>query len=760
MTACPPLIRFAACLALIAGCAAPAPLQEDREEVLAVSNWQLEGGRPRPTSDLLGDVWAEDNGVDRKQWLAEMHGVSPDIDWRAIERENARSEHARRLGLTAADEPPGRWTEVGSSNQAGHTRCATVGPANADGQRYLYVGSANGGLWRGRLDGQDWQPISDDLFGGVDEVVALPGRAGGPDQVLLRRGRLLFFSEDSGTTWSQTPGFEEVTRIHRVLRRPGTDEVLALVDRSGACALWLSTDGGATFRSLWAGAVAADADLWVARSGARRGEELWVAFDGQLHRSLDGGKRFTPGPRIPGNVTGVHLRGSEAGGPTLYCAARVDGRWRLYRASTPTKLEERSLLPDFWGNIIALPHDPDVVLVGGIEAHRSEDGGATFEKVNTWGQYYGDPARSLHADVRGMVSLPDPAREGRDLCLVSTDGGTYASTDRGRTFRNLCLNGLGVAQVYSTLTSKQDPTLVLCGTQDQGYQRGHVRPSTTPGPSTPFDQLLSGDYGYLTSSDGEHDLVYSSYPGFVLVQEGAADPELLYPWVDFPERARHAWMPPIVADPTDARCFYLLADRLYRYRRREGPYWAYKPHSAQEFTAGGGSFLTAMDIAPSDATRMVVANDAGRLWASSDGGETWRAGKARGAEHLRPTCLEIDPNDPRRVVVGGSGYSAAAVWISVDGGAQWQPHGEGLPRTLVLGLAWSAGGDLYAATEAGAWWLPAGEVRWLNLMGSRAPATTYWSVERLGDGRMRFGTYGRGIWDYTRLPQPEGHVPR
>ncbi len=40
--------------------------------------------------------------------------------------------------------------------------------------------------------------------------------------------------------------------------------------------------------------------------------------------------------------------------------------------------------------------------------------------------------------------------------------------------------------------------------------------------------------------------------------------------------------------------------------------------------------------------------------------------------------------------------------------------------------------------------------RWENLMGRDAPATTYWSVEAVPSaGRVRFGTYGRGIWDFA-----------
>jgi hypothetical protein len=83
-----------------------------------------------------------------------------------------------------------------------------------------------------------------------------------------------------------------------------------------------------------------------------------------------------------------------------------------------------------------------------------------------------------------------------------------------------------------------------------------------------------------------------------------------------------------------------------------------------------------------------------------------------------------------------------------------------LPSTLVYGLAYAGdgSGDVYAATEAGAYCWSRATATWENIMGTEAPITLYWSVEAVpGLPLMRFGTYGRGIWDYaTEDPQPVG----
>ena len=723
-----------------------------------LSPHRLEDRRPLP-SDLLGDAWVEDNGLERKRWIAGMHRAAPGTDWRAVERENAERELARRSLEGSGAAGAGTWEEVGSRNQAGQTRCAALGPPGPDGGCALYVGSANGGLWRSDLSGGGWVPLSDALFGGVDEVLALAGDGGAPrgrgDILLLRRGRDLFRSPDGGGSWEVPTGLKGLVRVHRSVKLADEQATLLLLadvatPEGVRTALLASTDRAGSFVRRWTAELRGAGDLWVPRLGEPSRDHLWLVLAGAVRASVDSGHTFGPPVVLDGRARAARLAGSEAGGPRLYAALEVEGAWLLYRSDDGGRsFAPTAELVDFWGPLAAFPGDPDVVLYGGVEGHRSLDGGRTFERINAWGQYYGDPRSRLHADLRGLTVVPDPRIPGRDLCFFSTDGGTYVSTDRGATVVNISLDGLGVAQVYSTLSSASDPDLILVGTQDQGFQRGRRRPSPAGGPSTPFDQMLSGDYGYLTSSDGTHALVYCTYPGFVLVQEGEREPNLLYPWIDFPEGAEHAWLPPIVADPSDPESFFFLADHLYRYSRRRGPYWSFARHSHVDFAAGEGRHLTALAFAPSDPRRAYAANDAGDTWWSGDGGRTWSESRVGAGPYLRPTAIAVHPSDPDRAVVGGSGYSGPGVLATQDGGRSWRPAERGLPHTLVLDLAFDSRGEvLYAATEAGAYRCRLASGRWENLMGRSAPATTYWSVEVVAPDVARFGTYGRGIWDW------------
>ncbi|MEM6771615.1 MAG: T9SS type A sorting domain-containing protein [Bacteroidota bacterium] len=87
---------------------------------------------------------------------------------------------------------------------------------------------------------------------------------------------------------------------------------------------------------------------------------------------------------------------------------------------------------------------------------------------------------------------------------------------------------------------------------------------------------------------------------------------------------------------------------------------------------------------------------------------------------------------------------------------------EGLPPTVVHGLVANASESLiFAATEAGPFVYVASEERWFDLSGQFAPTMRYYSVEFLEDRNLaRFGTYGRGAWDFQveSLVSAEGPV--
>jgi len=191
---------------------------------------------PAPTDPRGGEGEGERN-IDRERYIERLHKTAPGDDWRVIEAENHERERQRRVDLVRG--MPGgsafltgpTWEEIGSRNQAGHTRCGHLGPDLGAG-RSLYVGSANGGVWRSDPTGGSWRPISDHVFGGTEDVFTLAPAAGTEPVVVFRKGTNVYRSDDGGATWDLASGLTALSSARRLLLLADAGQTLVLAARS------------------------------------------------------------------------------------------------------------------------------------------------------------------------------------------------------------------------------------------------------------------------------------------------------------------------------------------------------------------------------------------------------------------------------------------------------------------------------------------------------------------------------------------------
>ena len=703
---------------------------------------------PPPTEHRLADDAESEHKSRRKQWMRERHRAGPDVDVAAVERANGERERVKRNALASMQAAvASRWTERGSRNQAGRMHVAALAP---DGTS-LYAGSSKGGVWHGTLDGQDWQPLGDNIYGGAHWLAVVSGAGpSGPDVIVRATdGGEVHRTTDSGATWTAPAGLPSFQSVRRVLVTSDGSETIFLLGRywdggSYKNTLYRSTDRGASFQfsnglSTWEG------DVWTSRTG---GGALYVIKLDKLQVSVDNGSSWNDVGPLPVTAFGAELTGSEAGAPRLWAVLDTSTGRKLYRSDDAGgSWTFKHDVTDYWGSLNASITNPDLFAWGGVEVWRTTDGGDVFTKVNGWGEYYGDPAGKLHADIPGIDVVPAPGGGG-EIWYVSTDGGLYRSTTGLASVENLSLDGLRVSQYYSTLTSVADPDHVAAGAQDQGYQWAGDPPSG--GTLIDFDQLISGDYGHLTSGDGTHAYVYSTYPGFVLIQKGETNPALYT--TDFPPTENN-WLPSVVADPALNTRFFFPARELYRYTKGGGNTWSWAAWSTQDFGISNGEFLTEMVFSPVNTLRTYAVSNTGRMWRSFNHGLDWFEADdtGPGGQYFYGAALLASALDVDTVYVGGSGYSNPAVWHSTDGGNTYEPWGQGLPPTLVYCLAEApdGSGTLYCGTETGAYERKPGAAAWVDITSNDAPVTTYWSAEAVPAlNVIRFGTYRRGIWDY------------
>lgn len=160
------------------------------------------------------------------------------------------------------------------------------------------------------------------------------------------------------------------------------------------------------------------------------------------------------------------------------------------------------------------PTNDDIIYVGGIDMHRSTDGGSSWTQISKWSN---NPNLNtltvpfVHADIHEMEFRPGFPNES----LTGTDGGTYyansLSTASGNTGAIIPrLRNLNVTQFYYGTISQDDSSGddLAGGTQDNGTL---FRDNATAGTGNFFDRL-GGDGGF-TDYDDVPNYVITSFPG-------------------------------------------------------------------------------------------------------------------------------------------------------------------------------------------------------------------------------------------------------
>lgn len=200
------------------------------------------------------------------------------------------------------------------------------------------------------------------------------------------------------------------------------------------------------------------------------------------------------------------------------------------------------------------------------------------------------------------------------------------------------------------------------------------------------------------------------------------------------------------------------------------------PFAAAQWVALGpeGGAVTSLAASPTQPGRVYAGLTYGGVFRSADGGGSWEP--ARGGLQTLVWDLAVDPADPEVVYAGTSN----GVWVTRNGGADWEQKNRGLTRRNVflvqeLAVAPSSPGTVYAGSSFGLWkstdgaetWsrvrggLPDGPIQALAVHPTRA-GTVYAGVSRAGlfksedgGGSWRVAGQGRGLGSPRAPAVPE-----
>lgn len=724
---------------------------------------------PAPTDRKEGQREGEANKKERDAYFEHIHRAAEGVNWQAIEMENRFLRMKQRYELlkngtrgtkdTIAQDIIGTWEEIGSLNVTGRILYADWWQATGE----VYAAADGGSVWRGKDDGSNWE-LMNNLFelDGIIYLKVLPKNGAKRIMVVAPKHQThgFFYTDNEGQTWETPTGNAYNTiltfgRIHNcVVANDAAHTIYMVATDSVGNALYKSQDLGNTFSRVvklpgttYGGGT--QIDLWTDNDGSGT---LYLLGKNKCYKLV--GNAFTQlGVAPSSSYEEPALSGAEINGTTYLYARFKDGLNgdNLFFASADggTTWVNKGQLPDgmFMSNSFgASSITPNLVYLGNIEVHKSTNAGTNFNKISNWYDYYDYPASKVHADIPAILTFATGTNT--EMTLLCTDGGIFKSMNQCQNVQNITLSGLRNSQYYSTYTHRTNTDYVFAGSQDQGFQRSKIN----NGGIRNFDQLISGDYGYVVSSNGGN-TIWTNYPGSTMVYANYTSPNSSG-WLDFPCNG-NLWLPPLMADPDNPMKAYLAGGNT----GTGNAHIYHLTHTGNnisyiEESYDFGAAISALTYSPANTNYRYVMNDNAKFFVSTNKGQTWfdkgQNGLPQG-HYFYGNALLCSPTNRNRVYIGGSGYSNPGVYKTTSGGNSFTPMAAGLPSTLVYGLACTPDESLiFAATESGPYVYKQADTMWYYLGGTHAPDELFWSVEYIPSlHTVRFGTYGRGIWDFV-----------
>lgn len=693
----------------------------------------------------------------RARWFQERASWprrEPDVRSLIIERNRARTS------LEEADTTSG-WTLAGPTNIGGRMTAIAVHPTRPD---RIWLGGAGGGVWRSDNAGKTWRSLwhdEDSLNIGSLAIdpqnprVLYCGTGEANLSLDSYPGIGLYRSRNSGASWSLLAPADEVglpTRIGAIAINPHDNTHLLIggigytPDRPGG--LYSSRDGGRTWARLefvsphnyWCHAVVFDPTLpgrayaTITEQGSRSG--VWRTDDDgtswtHLTNGLPAPARFHRSSiALAGNHPGIlYVVAADARGRVLGVFKSTDGGTTWDEVGGAHFENERQMT--YNNTIVIHPDDPELVIVGGVDLHRTTDGGKTWYQVTRWYAERGSP-HYAHADHHALaIPAANP-----DRIYSVNDGGLDVSNDRGRSWRNQSA-GLSTTMYYDLDVAQSDGRVYGGGAQDNGT------PITTTGsPDDHFD-ITGGDGGWLVFDPDDANHLVASIYHMNLFRFRSTDG-----WKDISPPATKdekeaTWMVFVALSPADSRTILTGSQRVWR-SFTDGETWsAISP-------VLDGSPITAIEICRANTRNIYVGTENGGIYRTDDAGQHWSGNLASAALPGHTiTRLRSQPDNAAVLYATVANVGHAHVFRSDDDGQTWQDIDQGrLPDAPMhsVEIASNNPGTVWVCGDAGVFVTQDEGATWKSLNNGLPNIMVVDIVHHVRDQTLTVATYGRSLW--------------
>ncbi len=573
-----------------------------------VSNAEQEAylERALPAGDIPAGGYA--NGINASNYVTE---IPANMGW-------------RQLGPVYAPNADFSNPVTGASTPvSGRVSALAVVPStcSASGCGTIYVGAANGGVWKTTDGGKTWTVLTDrQLSLAVGAITLDPvnpnivyvgtGEANGSCD--SQHGIGILRSTDGGATWT-TLGFSQfvnrsVSDIIVDPRTAGTtDATLYVSDYSGvnnnstteACTanaspylptrgVFVSKDGGQS----WTNTLPIRTQSLVMDPNDPNTLYAGASFSG-VWKTTDDGQHWTQLTNgLPsGGFDRLTLAVAPSNAQVLYVSYDLNGAQALFKSTNGgASWTQQSNTPDAcdgqcWYDMpLAVdPTNADTVYAGGSANYGylfgSDPGCFTFSplapecnaqmmKTTDGGATWADTGENLSSATSGPIHPDDHvivvAPGYHNVVYTGNDGGVFYSTDGGATWTDLN-KGLATLQFQGLAVGPTGE--IFAGTQDNG--------TFMYSGSTTWSHVNGGDGGPTAADPTNANVSYNSYYGAQLFRndnngDRASDTWIMPFWGDFFEQGRGQFYEPYALAPSAPSDIFYGTYRVWRSMTRGG----------------------------------------------------------------------------------------------------------------------------------------------------------------------------------------------
>lgn len=628
----------------------------------------------------------------------------------------------------------GIWTTQGP--YGGEIYALKADPTNSN---VVYAGTNRGGIFKSTDGGQTWVAINNgitdrgsNIYAAVYDIQIDPSNSSmlyiGVWGTL---GKCVYRSTNGGTTW-QASGQGIIgggTYVGSLAINPtNTNIVYAGLSKFRGPALYKSINDGASWDTTsFSGPVSS-----ILLNSAHPDILLVGTLMSGITKSTDGGVTWSATNLTTGGVG--ELEADPTDSNKAY-AGTYEGIYKTTDAGNTWSLIGLDTLAVY--SISIKQGNPSLIYAGTINGvFKSIDGGTTWEPASNG---------ISHPGISSLEFGP----QGKILAGSFESGGIFTSTDAGSSWASSNI-GLTALEVRFILKDSQNSSVIHAGTAGRGMQKSTDGGLTWQGINTGLPRNSIAISGAIDANNSA--TLYagvSQYPDRGVYKSTNSGDS----WTPTTLVDQHVWS--IAIDPFNTGTLYAGAYFDDIYKSTDGG-------AAWSPTQFGMSIATSIVIDPANPSTLYAVNNLeDKIFKSENGGSTWSqtgfvgespwpvaidpfttttlfAGGARGvykstdagttftltslgdlSQGAAVMAIVVDPLNPDVIYAGasaGTGFWAAKVWKSTNGGTTWTELTNGLPantnvrtltitydalrttRTLYLGGdAW--GGSLYAFSE-------------------------------------------------------------